>query len=272
MSINKCGIASEATWSFPIEANSANELVIVGTNDRPPNAAYKEARDFHAVEYCRLDPDNTPAADLVMTVEEKAAVGIATLARLKQCLVDGYPVIFAFWFYWPKNTTIPWKKPQGGDTAKYESLPDIDPNRRHKGPVDGYHSGHQVLCIAFDEGNKRILCQNSWGEHDEHAYFWAPYHWITDYKATDDFWMLRLLDKPATRELSLRIATPPILPSRPSPPISSLLHHPNFHPPRPLPRLRHANLHRRARTQLCHMFSVGADGSVNTIYRYIDKP
>jgi len=197
MAANKLGIASEDTWPFRFETTGLlNEYdkeitYTVGTNDRPPNAAYDEARGFHAVEYCRLDPDHTTEAEQLLRLEEKAAVGVITLARLKQSLAEGYPVSFAFWYY----KEIPWatdSKPEDD----YISLREIPDDKRHTKHVPAKDwEGHSVIAVGFDPSRNRVLCQNSWGPYSKSARFWMPYSWIRDFEATKDFWMLRLLDQ-----------------------------------------------------------------------------
>jgi len=233
-SINIWGVASEAIWPFKIENETIDHKTgvskpyILRINDRPTDAAYHEAKVLTALEYCRLDPPRTNAEKLTMGPLAKNADGIITLARLKQCLIEGYPVVFGFSFYhtWKEGpfnpavtktrkcdcchcskcqacegTIIEWEK--------YPSLKEFPAARLHKGPPTGEEYGaHAVLAIGFQDfasatpydtadaalgGLKgRVLVQNSWGKSD-YPYFWIPYAYIIDSEATRDFWMLREL-------------------------------------------------------------------------------
>jgi C1A family cysteine protease len=138
-----------------------------------------EARKIHVMEYCRLDPDHPPWVEDQMTVKEREAVGLVTLARLKQCLNEGYPVCFGFNYYWGK---VPWT--QYEDTRNKRNLQYLAPlasRFRHSNPPNapngGSFGGHSILAIGYDEDDQVIYCQNSWGA--ERRVFVMDYSWIT---------------------------------------------------------------------------------------------
>src|SRR3569833_2083833 len=149
--INQFGIAPEEAWPFLDQ----NETVL-GLNDRPPEAANASTPSVHAFQYYRLDPDNEPVVRKILTPDERHAVGRVTLARLKQCLVEGYPVVFGFNFYWDpdepqwvgKDKDVPKNK---GDEV-YESLPEINPKYADKPPprFHGKVHGHAILAVGFE--------------------------------------------------------------------------------------------------------------------------
>ncbi|KAH6871429.1 hypothetical protein B0T10DRAFT_417469, partial [Thelonectria olida] len=171
------GIASEKKWPWYEEAG-----VVIGLNDRPVDAAFVGNKLVNGIEYCRLDPDHTADAEKLMGPEEKASVGAITLFRLRQCLYEGYPVVFGFKFYWP---TFP---------ATHKSLTDEFPSL---GPLPTWAwqpawGSHAVLAVGYDHTKQRVLIQNSWGDGTNgHAHFWMPYDWIKSFEATEDFWMVR---------------------------------------------------------------------------------
>jgi len=202
--ISKFGVAAERIWPFV-----AQRSTIIGVDDRPTDAAYVDAKNTYAVEYFRLDPDNNDNVINVLTSDEKQAVGRVTLARLKQCLAEGYPVVFGFNFYWKdphwvsEDDDVPLRE---GDPT-YASLPEIESRYRDKRAPPAF-GGHAVLAVGFqnrddmkNEGGGRVLCQNSWGPEGGH--FWMSYNWILEYYATSDFWMVRLLDTPGGGQSSL---------------------------------------------------------------------
>lgn len=146
------------------------------------------------MQYARLDPDQPEGfAEKQLDVEEKGIIGTMTLLRLRQCLGEGYPVIFGFRYYW---------KDAPFDRDAESGIWDIGPLPSDKGP-DKNHGGHAVLAVGFGGGNQRVLCQNSWGdgtdvngnEVESAPLFWMGYEWIKDFQATSDFWMIRLVDK-----------------------------------------------------------------------------
>jgi len=202
--INAFGIAGNDDDRWIHDGPEENPFPI-DVNSRPHHTAYKDAQSVHAVEYCRLDPDHTPVAESILEDEEKDAIGIVTLARLKQCLVEGLPVIFGFSFFWPNFTTIPSLDPKEADDKKYPTIAPIPLERKHIGPPPGTKYGaHAVLAVGFDNQKKRVLIQNSWGAA-RNPYFWMPYDWITDFEATNDFWVVRTIGSsgpPPRREIT----------------------------------------------------------------------
>ena len=143
-----------------------------------------------------------------MTPEEQHAVGVVTLSRLKQCLSEGYPVVFGFDLYWTddESDNIPWQE----DKEDYLTL-QLPPKSERK-----RKDGHTVLAIGYEKNRKlnpngaasgMVLCQNSWGTpaskngwKSRGGLFWLPFSWILDWDATDDFWMLREFEHPRPEE------------------------------------------------------------------------
>ncbi|PMD41955.1 hypothetical protein L207DRAFT_511708 [Hyaloscypha variabilis F] len=229
--LNLVGIAPEKAWPFvmnrekrPVKEQDyaiATERVVVDVNDRPSLQAYRIAQTNYTFEYCRLDPDHTREAEDVLTEEEKDAVGVLTLARLKQCLVEGYPVVFGFNFYEDLSTAFIYPA-AFGDAKELEGhacLQAIPPGMEHKAPNQKF-GAHAVLAVGFsddvptnpkptnskDKPKGGVLCQNSWGDDSKDpqflAHFWIPYQYILDFEATDDFWMLRLFNKDPPKSIT----------------------------------------------------------------------
>ena len=121
----------------------------------PTVEVLKAALENRSVQYARLDPDHPEGfPEKELTTEEKGIIGAMTLLRLRQCLGEGYPVIFGFSYYW-KNPPFRRDEKSGG-------IWDIGPLPGGKGPEKN-HGGRAVLAVGFDDGNQRVLCQNSWG-------------------------------------------------------------------------------------------------------------
>ncbi|KAJ9612390.1 hypothetical protein H2200_003987 [Cladophialophora chaetospira] len=196
--MNIYGVCSEKTWPWEnveVEVNKNGKKVKKTRpqklNDCPEDAAYTEAKLARAVEYCRLDPDHPDELETNINSEERQAVGVVTLMQVKQCLSEGYPVVFGFWFYWDP---LPWK--QYTDTKEWYLDP--LPTEMQHNPEQERHGGHTVLIVGYDNKRKQVLVQNSWGTkatEEGTPRFWMPYNWITDWECTDDFWMVRLIEE-----------------------------------------------------------------------------
>ncbi|KAJ4416329.1 hypothetical protein N0V85_002338 [Neurospora sp. IMI 360204] len=189
--VSYLGVASEAFDPWRYQGRT-----VLGRNDRPVDAAYIDAKRTHGwpMEYCRLDPDHTEATEGMFTDAQKTAVGLMTLTHLKQCLHEGYPVIFGFYFYWATFETdaSPSAKPDNPENKGFATIKPL--SKPHQPQPKNIEEAHAVLAVAWDDDKQRILCKNSWGEGD-HPYFWMPYHWVSDFQATDDFWVIRTIDQ-----------------------------------------------------------------------------
>jgi len=173
--MEKLGVCGESDWKYDDERFAT----------QPSPDAIKNALLNRTVQYSRLDPDQPEGVEKHMSSEEKDIIGAMTLLRLRQCLGEGYPVIFGFRYYWKD---APFTKADAG-------IWDIGSLPSRNGPSDNF-GGHAVLAIGFDDEKKRILCQNSWGESNSGApLFWMGYEWIKDFEATSDFWMIRLVER-----------------------------------------------------------------------------
>ncbi|KAK0641861.1 hypothetical protein B0T16DRAFT_516388 [Cercophora newfieldiana] len=182
-SLSQLGAASQDAYPWRVQADT-----VLHVNERPTDEAYSDAEMLHAVEYFRLDPDHTLEAEKNFSPKQKDDVGELTLLRVKQCLDEGYPVIFGFSYYWPKFTTTP----AGAGDDGFNTIKDLQ--GVHEAPPRDAHGwakygAHAVIAVAFDDAKKRILCKNSWGANN--PFFWMSYTWILDFEATDDFWTVR---------------------------------------------------------------------------------
>ena len=218
-SVSLFGVAPMELWPFELEEclekikhkqevakkNPAAASVLYTTtvtriNDRPLDAAYEAASTTHATEYLRLDPDHVDPKKL--TKAQKQHVCKVTKLNLRQCLSEGYPVVFAIaWLY--DTYEDHFQKPDPSDDADERFWAMKDPPSIKKTSTED-NDGHVVLAVGFDDKKKRILCQNSWGlnkaawaspDADYNRFFWMPYSWIDDYDATSDFWTVRFIDE-----------------------------------------------------------------------------
>ncbi len=199
-----CGVCKESDFTYPKMDDEKSMLAIQKSDEKkalqkPGQNAYKDAKHHRIVRYYRLDPDRPAAQDINLTKEQKNALGNLVLVNLRTCIAEGFPVVFGFIFY--KETGFV------ADAEDYWTLKGL-PGRHVKPDYNDPNykvSGHAVLAIGYDHKKKRVLCQNSWGDgsrpdfKSKDGLFWIGYEWITDFEATNDFWMLRLIKEEKAR-------------------------------------------------------------------------
>ena len=143
--INKDGVCKETTYPYDITKFA----------QQPPQECYDEAENHKCVEYKRVD---------------------ATLEQLKQCLIEGFPIVFGFHVY---------------ESFKQTEQTGITPI-----PKDGekLKGGHAICAVGFLEDKQVFLCRNSWGSDwnkQMQGYFYMPYEYIINPKLAGDFWTVR---------------------------------------------------------------------------------
>ena len=143
--INKDGVCKETTYPYDI-TKFAN---------KPPQECYDEAKNHKCVEYKRVEQ---------------------TLEQLKQCLIEGFPIVFGF--------------------DVYESFKETETTGTTPIPKDGEKcaGGHAICVVGFSEDKQAFLCRNSWGKDwclQMQGYFYMPYDYILNPKLAGDFWTVR---------------------------------------------------------------------------------
>lgn len=155
------GVPPEEYWPYK-----------VADYDKEPTAfCYAYAQAFQTINYYRLDPPGTSAADL--------------LSRIKTNLSAGLPSMFGFTVY--SSYT------QAGTTGK---IPFPAPKEKIVG-------GHAVMAVGYDDKMKikntnpggiettgALLIRNSWGTGwGASGYGWLPYQYVLSGLA-EDWWSL----------------------------------------------------------------------------------
>jgi len=146
-SVAKQGACRETTWPY----------VISRFEQKPPDAAYEEARQCRVTGYQRVPRE---------------------LAQMKGCLCSGFPFVFGFTVYSSfmsdaVRTTGKVPMPQPGED------------------VEG---GHAVLAVGYDDGEHRFIVRNSWGTGwGMTGYFTMPYAYLLEGSLADDFWTVRIV-------------------------------------------------------------------------------
>jgi C1A family cysteine protease len=102
---------------------------------------------------------------------------IKTLDQMRACLATKYPFVFGFTVY------DSFLSSQVADTGTVP-MPTRD---------EVVQGGHAVLCVGYDDRDKRFICRNSWGnEWGDHGYFTMPYAYLTNRDLSDDMWAIRM--------------------------------------------------------------------------------
>jgi hypothetical protein len=159
-------------------------------NVRPAKEYYAIAEYNRIAGYERLDVQRTIAKRVELGKsdpdEERNKDGKILAKNLRLALTDGHPVVFGF-FYYAEN---PWIR----DTDNRYTLVPLP--GRHQEPA-GKWGKHVVLAIGYNDD--RVLCQNSWGptygpaDGISDGLFNMPWSYITDFEATNDFWIITSL-------------------------------------------------------------------------------
>jgi C1A family cysteine protease len=124
--------------------------------EQPPQSCYAAALRHRVSEYQRLAQN---------------------LEQLRGCLAEGHPFVFGFLIFetFERQAVI---------TTGHASMPAATESPR---------GGHAVLCVGYDDINRRFLVRNSWGTNwGLRGYFTLPYAYLTDERLASDFWTLRV--------------------------------------------------------------------------------
>jgi len=143
--INNIGVVPEPMWPYDIQK----------FKDKPTEDCFSEAQWHHSVEYKRVQQ---------------------TKEQMKQCLIEGFPIIFGFVVY-----------------ESFES-PEVAQTGIMSMPKEGEKvlGGHAVVCCGFDESKQMFLIRNSWSSNwGIDGYFWMPYDFLTNPEYCSDLWTLK---------------------------------------------------------------------------------
>lgn len=125
---------------------------------KPSPAAYQEAALHEATSY--------------------HAVSNTSLAEMKTCLADGFPIV-------------------GGFTV-YDSFESAAAAKTGKIPLPGKHEsvlgGHCVTLVGYDDATQYFIVRNSWGTGwGDKGYCYMPYAYWTNPNLASDCWTVRMV-------------------------------------------------------------------------------
>jgi C1A family cysteine protease len=101
---------------------------------------------------------------------------VVGLTALRQCLAEGYPVVFGFRVY------------EDFESEQVEATGILDMPKPNERELDG----HAVLAVGYDDDARQVIVRNSWGATwGQKGYFRLPYGYIENASLSDDFWTIR---------------------------------------------------------------------------------
>ncbi|KAF5633451.1 hypothetical protein F25303_9095 [Fusarium sp. NRRL 25303] len=194
--INTFGLVPDGQFPWLSQNIPTMGNVNVGVNDLPPGDLYGSALNTPLFTPARLDAPANPKVESIETKAEYKAEAMTTLFHVQQCLWEKFPVIFAFHYYWQKLKTVP-----SPDEGGYPTIKTITHGENAEGP-DPKFPTHVGMIVAYESDREatRVLVKSMWGDNDI-PYFWMPYDWILNFKATESFWTLRVSNAAPQREI-----------------------------------------------------------------------
>ena len=151
-SINQTGLCHESMWVYDTTK----------FKDKPTDDCYTDALSHKAIEYRAIPQE---------------------LDQIKQCLVDGYPIVFGFLVY---------QSFESSQVAATGIVPMPQPNESVIG-------GHAVASVGYDDEKNWFIVRNSWGSNwGDNGYFYMPYAYVLNSELADDFWTVSKITVPSS--------------------------------------------------------------------------
>ena len=101
-----------------------------------------------------------------------------TVQSVKECLAEGYPVVFGF------NVYESFMSREVSETGMAQM-----PSRNEQ-----QNGGHAIMAVGYDDSKEALIIRNSWGSSwGLNGYFYMPYGYITN-GLSADFWIIRLVE------------------------------------------------------------------------------
>jgi len=135
--------------------------------------------DYKISKFKKRPTPNCYVSGLENQVQEYLRLTPHTLTNVKECLVDGFPVVFGFMIH----------ESMMSDTVARTGYVPI-PKRNDK-PI----GGHAVAAVGYDDSKECLIVRNSWGDNwGIKGYFYLPYWYVTTPNVSADYWTIRLVE------------------------------------------------------------------------------
>ena len=132
---------------------------------------------YNTNKFATKPPCNCYTTALKNEVKQYLSVN-NTIADLKQCFAQGYPIAFGISVY---------SSFMSDEVAKTGIVPMPQPN-------DSLEGGHAILGVGYNDSKQMVIVRNSWGtDWGIKGYFLLPYAYITTPNLASDFWTIRLV-------------------------------------------------------------------------------
>lgn len=188
--LSNSGVRSELLCRYP-SLNALEEA-----DKQPTDQAYEDAKQYRIARYQRLDSNrskeqkkNWQSRDFE---KQKDDEGSRLRQKLRAALSEGHPVQFGFYYYETDH-----EKQFLGSDGTMRELARL-PGQKHEPPPPKLGS-HAVLAVGYNK--EHVICRSSWGSgFSEKGFFRMPWEWITDFEATDDFWIITAFESEESAE------------------------------------------------------------------------
>jgi len=170
-----------------------NERVIEGTVDQDSGAFIRDGIKSLAHQGVCTEPEwpykisrftKKPSQSCYRTAKKHRILSyhrISTVDEMRNCLADGFPFVFGFTVYDAFESAA---------VARSGVL-------NMPGPKEKMAGGHAVMAVGYDDGARRFVIRNSWGnDWGQKGYFTMPYDYLSpDKNLADDFWTVRIFQE-----------------------------------------------------------------------------
>ena len=170
-----------------------NERVIEGTVDQDSGAFIRDGIKSLAKQGVCTEPEwpynisrftKKPSRACYRTAKKHRILSyhrITTVDEMRGCLAEGFPFVFGFTVYDAFESAA---------VARSGVL-------NMPGPKEKMAGGHAVMAVGYDDGARRFVIRNSWGnDWGQKGYFTMPYDYLSpDKNLADDFWTVRIFQE-----------------------------------------------------------------------------
>lgn len=191
-SLQQKGVCKEVLCPYPPGVKKQEDLIM--SSQHPLDEAYAAAQAYCTWQYERLDPKRSDKAKKKLAEEVAEKVddiknkdGDMVKDNLCKAITEGHAVQFGIHYYYQEQS----QQFKQIDTMKGKKWSLTPLSKRHVKHEPGCGS-HSVLAFGYDEYS--VMCQTSSGVQDafsDEGFFLVPWGWISDFEATEDFWIIR---------------------------------------------------------------------------------